>query len=124
MGEAAISTATLCFGDGINGNSGHDQADVLFIGFTGKDTVPKNATWTAKTAEEFEASLASLGDELVKKVGGGSDAANGTMSATSTATATATSTSEVPEASATSDDGDNGDDDDADDDDNDDGDDE
>ncbi|KAG9241046.1 glycoside hydrolase family 75 protein [Calycina marina] len=35
VGEASISMATLCFGEKINGNSGHDENDVLVIRFAG-----------------------------------------------------------------------------------------
>lgn len=29
MGEASIKTAQTCFGSGMTGNNGHDEADVL-----------------------------------------------------------------------------------------------
>lgn len=40
VGEASLSMATLCYGKSINGNSGHDQNDVMYIAFKGKDAVP------------------------------------------------------------------------------------
>jgi chitosanase len=66
-GEASISLAQMCFpNDGINGNNGHGEEDVLYIGFTGKNTTPgKNADWKAGNRDAFEASIKSLGDKLV-----------------------------------------------------------
>lgn len=57
----------LCFGDdAVSGDVGHDEADVLYIAFPGKGAVPgSSAAWGAKTKEEFEASLAGIGDGLV-----------------------------------------------------------
>ncbi|KNG89433.1 chitosanase [Aspergillus nomiae NRRL 13137] len=66
-GEASLSMAELCFSDeNPDGDSGHDENDVLYIGFTGKDAVPgKSANWKAKTTQEFEDSIKSIGDKLV-----------------------------------------------------------
>lgn len=69
--------ATLCFGkDKINGNSGHDQDDVLVLAFTGKGAVPgaDGADWGAKSVDDFLAFSAfdQLGDKLVAQIGGGS----------------------------------------------------
>ncbi|KAI9047907.1 hypothetical protein LZ554_007709 [Drepanopeziza brunnea f. sp. 'monogermtubi'] len=67
IGEASISMATLCYGtSAVNGNSGHDATDVLYIAFTGAAAVPgaNGAKWNAASASEFEASLATLGDVL------------------------------------------------------------
>lgn len=33
VGEASLSLATACFGDKVNGNSGHDETDVLYVAF-------------------------------------------------------------------------------------------
>ncbi|KAI0197981.1 chitosanase [Astrocystis sublimbata] len=70
IGEASISLATACFGDGITGNNGHDQTDVLYIAFQGQDAVPgaDGAKWDASNFDEFEASIASLGDALVAQL--------------------------------------------------------
>ena len=70
VGEASISLATECFGTGINGNSGHDQADVLYIAFPGSvaDTVHKHAHWSAKNFTDFEDSITSTGDSLIAKL--------------------------------------------------------
>lgn len=70
VGEASISLATLCFGDGVNGDNGHDADDVLYIAFQGKDAVPgaAGANWTAGDAEVFEKSLEKLGDSLVQRI--------------------------------------------------------
>ncbi|CAZ81787.1 unnamed protein product [Tuber melanosporum] len=35
VGEASISLATACFGQGMTGNSGHPDTDVLYLVFTG-----------------------------------------------------------------------------------------
>lgn len=71
VGEASISMATACFGDSLNGNSGHDDNDVLFIAFTGKEAVPgaDGADWNATSFDKFESSISDLGDELVERVG-------------------------------------------------------
>jgi chitosanase len=71
-GEASISLAQMCFpNEGLNGNNGHGTHDVLYLAFPGTEAVAKNAKWGAKTAKEFEASLATIGDKLVQKIGGG-----------------------------------------------------
>ena len=70
IGEASISLATACFGTKITGNNGHDQNDVLYIAFPGStaDTVNKKADWGAKTFDDFEDTIESLGDKLIKKL--------------------------------------------------------
>lgn len=57
----------MCFpDDGINGNNGHGEEDVLYIGFTGKNTTPgSDADWTAGDRNAFEESIKELGDKLV-----------------------------------------------------------
>ncbi|KAK5169345.1 uncharacterized protein LTR77_005320 [Saxophila tyrrhenica] len=67
VGEASISLATACFGDGITGNNGHDETDVLFIAFPGSEdgTVNRDAEWGATDFYTFEASIEWLGDDLV-----------------------------------------------------------
>ncbi|KAL1871241.1 serine/threonine-protein kinase HAL4/sat4 [Paecilomyces lecythidis] len=70
-GEASISLATACFPDGnITADNGHRAHDVLYLGFTGRSAVPRRdgARWTASKFEEFEASLARIGDRLVRRV--------------------------------------------------------
>ncbi|KAJ5110399.1 hypothetical protein N7532_000934 [Penicillium argentinense] len=66
-GEASISLAQMCFpDDDTNGNNGHGQEDVLYLGFTGKDAVPGNdANWQAGDRNAFEDSIKVLGDKLV-----------------------------------------------------------
>lgn len=73
VGEASLSAATLCYGDSVNGNSGHDQTDVLYIAFTGDEAVPgkSGAKWDASSTDEFEESISALGDKLVARIGGG-----------------------------------------------------
>ncbi|GFG09574.1 endo-chitosanase [Aspergillus lentulus] len=69
-GEASISLAKLCFpNDGITGDNGHGEEDVLYIGFIGQDAVPgASAAWTARDTQTFEESIKSLGDRLVAKL--------------------------------------------------------
>lgn len=57
----------MCFpDDNINGNNGHGDEDVLYIGFTGKNTTPGNdADWKAGDRNAFEESIKELGDKLV-----------------------------------------------------------
>ena len=54
-GEAPISLAQMCFpDDNINGDNGHGQEVVLYLGFTGKDAVPgSSADWKAKDRNAF-----------------------------------------------------------------------
>ncbi|KAM4063972.1 fungal chitosanase of glycosyl hydrolase group 75 domain-containing protein [Hirsutella rhossiliensis] len=70
VGEASISLATACFGKGVNGNAGHDENDVLYIAFPGKDAVPgaKGAKWNAKSYQEFDGSISRLGDQLIQRI--------------------------------------------------------
>lgn len=67
VGEASISLADLCFPDeDLNGNKGHDQKDVLYIGFPGSAARPGPDTkWTAGNPRDFEESIRELGDKLV-----------------------------------------------------------
>jgi chitosanase len=66
VGEASLALATACFGERVNGHSGHDQNDVLYIAFSGPDAVPgKSAKWKAKSYEEFEESITDLGNRLI-----------------------------------------------------------
>ncbi|KAH0436013.1 fungal chitosanase [Colletotrichum camelliae] len=75
VGEASIALATSCFGNGVNGNQGHDDNDVLYIAFTGQDAAPgaNGANWSASTAAEFSSSINDLGNKLVERVGSGSN---------------------------------------------------
>ncbi|KAJ5806709.1 Fungal chitosanase [Penicillium riverlandense] len=72
-GEAAISTAELCFPNaGITGDNGHTPRDVLYIGFKGKEAFPgAKADWKAKNTKAFEESIRPIGDRLVAKLGTG-----------------------------------------------------
>lgn len=71
-GETSLSLAKQCFPDEeLNGDAGHSDHDVLYLAFPGEEAVAKDVNWGAETAEEFEASLAGIGDELVKKVASG-----------------------------------------------------
>lgn len=79
VGEASIALATACFGDGINGDSGHDQDDVLYIAFTGSGAVPgaRGAQWNAQDYTDFENSISALGDSLVARIGNSSGGGGG-----------------------------------------------
>ncbi|KAF2000848.1 glycoside hydrolase family 75 protein [Amniculicola lignicola CBS 123094] len=72
-GESSLALAKRCYPDeGLNGNKGHGDHDVLYIAFPGEEAViGKDAAWGASTPEEFEESLAAVGDKLVAKLGGG-----------------------------------------------------
>ncbi|KAJ6085115.1 hypothetical protein N7499_004744 [Penicillium canescens] len=71
-GEASISLAQMCYpNDGINGNNGHTEDDVLYIGFTGQGAVPgSSANWKAGDRDAFEDSIKDLGDKLVSGLQG------------------------------------------------------
>ncbi|KAK5624916.1 hypothetical protein RRF57_000632 [Xylaria bambusicola] len=70
IGEASISLATACFGTDITGDNGHEETDVLYIAFQGTGAVPgaDGAKWDAANFDEFEASIQSLGDQLVAQL--------------------------------------------------------
>ncbi|KAF7714028.1 Chitosanase [Penicillium ucsense] len=70
VGEASLSMAKLCFPEEhLNGNSGHETKDVMYIGFGGKNAVPgKSANWHAVDGQAFENSLKPIGDSLVAKL--------------------------------------------------------
>ncbi|KAH8690297.1 chitosanase [Talaromyces proteolyticus] len=66
IGEASLAVGTACFGDSVNGDSGHEDTDVLYIAFEGDDAVPgTSADWSASSYEDFAASIKDLGDKLV-----------------------------------------------------------
>ncbi|KAG5767038.1 hypothetical protein H9Q72_004881 [Fusarium xylarioides] len=72
-GEASISLAELCFpNQGLNGDNGHGEKDVLYIAFKGDEAVPgKNgADWKATSSAGFSKSIKALGDKLVAKLQG------------------------------------------------------
>ncbi|KAJ6439472.1 chitosanase CSN1 [Purpureocillium lavendulum] len=67
-GEASLALGKLCFPDGgLSGDNGHDEKDVLYIGFTSGNTVPgkDGAKWNAGSTQEFEDSIKAMGDQLV-----------------------------------------------------------
>jgi hypothetical protein len=68
--RASIALATACYGISVNGSSGHDENDVLYIAFPGADAVPgKNgAEWDAQHYSAFESSIQALGNKLVARV--------------------------------------------------------
>ena len=70
IGEASLALATACGGKRINGDSGMDEDNVLFVGFTGDEAVPgaNGANWTAADFDSFERSIESLGNRLVERV--------------------------------------------------------
>ncbi|KAM0812872.1 putative Endo-chitosanase [Seiridium cardinale] len=99
VGEASISLATECFGKSINGNSGHDGNDVLYIAFTGPDAVPgaDGADWGAKDTDTFAKSIQSFGDKLVQRIG----ASGGNGNPTGTTPSSTTSSSSTKPTSST-----------------------
>lgn len=75
-GEASISLASACFPDDeISGDQGYSGHDVLYLGFKGKEAVPgkKGADWGARSFDDFEGSLARIGDGLVARVSDSDD---------------------------------------------------
>jgi chitosanase len=77
VGEASLALATSCYGSSISGNSGHDEADVLYIAFAGKEAVPARAKWDADSYEAFEESITAQGDKLVAQLFGDKSTATG-----------------------------------------------
>jgi chitosanase len=71
-GETSLSLAKQCFpDDGLSGDSGHEDHDILYLAFPGEEAIAKDVNWSASTAKEFEASLATIGNKLVEKVAAG-----------------------------------------------------
>lgn len=106
IGEAAISTATACFGDSMTGDSGHDGDDVLYIAFNGTDAVPgsSGADWAAGSYEDFESSITTLGNKLLQRIVGGSGSGRiSTSASVSTVTSSTKSTSASTATSTSSD---------------------
>ncbi|KAI4257349.1 MAG: hypothetical protein L6R42_005739 [Xanthoria sp. 1 TBL-2021] len=70
VGEASLSLATACYGTkAVNGNSGHDESDVLYVAFTGEEAVPGPRTkWDAKDFAEFEDSIVEVGNRLIGRL--------------------------------------------------------
>ncbi|KAL2828345.1 fungal chitosanase of glycosyl hydrolase group 75-domain-containing protein [Aspergillus pseudoustus] len=67
VGEASLALATACFGQAVNGSSGWDGTDVLYLAFKGAGAVPgpSGARWDARSYAEFEESVEGLGYRLV-----------------------------------------------------------
>ncbi|GAA5865629.1 hypothetical protein JCM8547_007668 [Rhodosporidiobolus lusitaniae] len=79
MGESSVTLARTCFGSSINGNSGHDEPDVLYIAFPGSasDTAPSGSG-------SDEDALFQMGQKLVSSVfGGDGDSGSGSSSTAS-----------------------------------------
>ncbi|KAK3689730.1 glycoside hydrolase family 75 protein [Podospora appendiculata] len=91
VGEASISLATACYGTSVNGNSGHDEDDVLYIAFPGTDAVPgaSGANWAASNYAAFESSIEAKGNALIARIAG-STSPTTTSKTTTAATPTAT----------------------------------
>lgn len=70
VGEASLSLATACYGTkAVNGNSGHDESDVLYVAFTGDEAVPGPRTkWDAKDFAEFEDSIVEVGNRMIGRL--------------------------------------------------------
>lgn len=81
VGEVSDSLGKACYGDLVNGNQAHDENDVLYIAFTGSGAVPgaDGAQWDADSFDTFESSLASIGDRLLQRIGGGKDGGRGSL---------------------------------------------
>jgi hypothetical protein len=77
VGEASLAMATLFGGASVNGNSGLDADDYLYLVFRGADAVPgpDGADWVVGNSTAFEGSIDGLGMRLVERVQ--ADAATG-----------------------------------------------
>ncbi|KAJ3499360.1 hypothetical protein NLG97_g387 [Lecanicillium saksenae] len=86
IGEVSDSLGRACYGDDVDGNAAHDDNDVLYIAFAGKDAVPgaSGAKWNAKSFDEFEASLQAQGNKLIANIGSGGVGDPGTKPTTTT----------------------------------------
>jgi len=108
IGEASWRFAQTCFGDSINGNEGHSQADVTYIIFTGKDAVMPKSALTENYITSFS-TLKSMGDEFVGALatsiglhdGSSSGSGNSSASAEPSGTAKKSSSSAKATGSAT-----------------------
>lgn len=46
VGESSLALATACFGDGMTGDNGHEETDVLYLAFPGsKAKIGSKANW-------------------------------------------------------------------------------
>jgi hypothetical protein len=54
----------------MDGDSGHEGDDVLYIAFPGsvEDTVHKHTNWAAGSLDDFESSIEGVGDKLVARL--------------------------------------------------------
>ncbi|KAI1500418.1 glycoside hydrolase family 75 protein [Biscogniauxia marginata] len=72
VGEASLALGELCYGEdgAVGGGVSHESNDVMYIAFTGPDAVPgaDGAAWDARNKEEFEESIAALGDKLIQRI--------------------------------------------------------
>lgn len=70
VGGASLALAEACYGSKLDIGSGHEQKDVLYIGFGASTfdaiTAREEADWAAGSFEDFEASIAAIGDKLVE----------------------------------------------------------
>lgn len=64
-----MALADICFpNEDLSGDNGHDDNDVLFIGFTTEDAFPQNAHWNAQNTQDFQDSIRDFGEDLVSRL--------------------------------------------------------
>jgi hypothetical protein len=87
-GESSIALAQACFpNEGLTGDNGHGSNDVLYIAFAGSEAdTNASVDWKASNFNEFEASLQTIGDALVAKIGSSGGSTPTTSSSGSTPT--------------------------------------
>ncbi|CAI7568298.1 unnamed protein product, partial [Penicillium manginii] len=86
IGEASWLMARTCFpGDNLNGNSGHGNADVTYIIFTGNDAVFPSSSLNKNYMTNFS-TLRCMGDNLVTALVRNLDLGSGGSNSTSTTT--------------------------------------
>ncbi|KAJ5513243.1 Fungal chitosanase [Penicillium fimorum] len=91
IGEASWLMARTCFpDDDLNGNSGHGDADVTYILFTGSDSILPSSALTKNYITNFT-TLRSMGDKLMTALAKNLNLSGGGGSTTTTLKTTTTS---------------------------------
>ncbi|KAJ5388228.1 hypothetical protein N7509_010769 [Penicillium cosmopolitanum] len=96
IGEASWLMARTCFpGENLSGNSGHGNADVTYILFTGNDAVLPSSSLNKNYITNFS-TLRSMGDKLITALLKNLDLSPGGSKSTTTSTSTSTSAGPGP----------------------------
>ncbi|KAJ5383593.1 Fungal chitosanase [Penicillium concentricum] len=96
IGEASWLMARTCFpNDDLNGNSGHGDADVTYILFTGDESILPSSALTKNYVTNFT-TLRSMGDKLMTALAKNLNLSGGGGGSTTTTLKTTTTSSTTP----------------------------